>query len=172
MLSMLPIGLPISVSLAGPTSRKQLRMTPPIARWRRSCQSDDIIFSLFCLFFSFAATSKNIVMGSHNFHSFKKSAVFHKQCIREYEVVWFGQELWLPEKRLSDLSQLGVQFVARSGMEDSISSGIYNGRPHGGVSIAWSQSLDNANYRHKRVVCVELAAEPNPILLASLLKEV
>ena len=27
------------------------------------------------------------------------------------------------------------------------------------------------NYRHKRVVCVELLAEPNPILLASLLRD-
>ena len=130
------------------------------------------MFSLFCLLFFFAAPNKHIIVGSHNFHGFKKLAVFHKQCIQEYEGIWFGQELWLPEKRLSDLTQLGVQFAARSGMEDSISSGIYNGRPHGGVSIAWSPSLDHVmkplvNYRHKRVICVELSAEPNPILLAS-----
>ena len=76
------------------------------------------------------------------------------------------------QKNVSDLTQLDAQFVARSGMEQSFSSGIYNGRPHGGVSIAWSRDMDHAikpliNYRHKRVVCVELSAEPNPILFAS-----
>ena len=83
-----------------------------------------------------------------------------------------AQELWLSERRLSELCHLGVQFVAHSGMEDSMSRGIYNGRPHGGVSIAWSPDLDHVikplvNYRHKRIVCVELIAKPNPIIFAS-----
>ena len=83
-----------------------------------------------------------------------------------------AQETWLTEKRLSDLSQLGVQFVGRSGMEDATSSGIMRGRPFGGVSIAWSPDLNHVikplvNYRHKRVVCVEMSAEPHPILLVT-----
>ena len=84
-----------------------------------------------------------------------------------------AQETWLTEKRLSDLSQLGVQFTACSGMEESVSGGLYNGRPHGGVCIAWSPDLNHvirplANYRHKRIVCVEMAAEPHPVLFASI----
>ena len=84
-----------------------------------------------------------------------------------------GQEHWLPEKRLSDLSQLNVNFTARSGMETAFSQGIYNGRPHGGVSIAWSPDLDHlikplVNYKHKRIVCIELAADPHPLLFASI----
>ena len=83
-----------------------------------------------------------------------------------------AQEHWLPEKRLSDLRDLGVQFAARSGMEDAASSGILRGRPFGGVSIAWSPDLDHVirpvvNYRHKRIVSVEMAAHPHPLLFTS-----
>lgn len=55
-----------------------------------------------------------------------------------------AQELWLPESRLNQLNELGVNFVARSGMESAVSSGILRGRPFGGVSIAWSSDLDHA----------------------------
>ena len=53
------------------------------------------------------------------------------------------------------MNQLGTQYVARSGMEDAMSSGILQGRPFGGVSIAWTPSLDHlmqpiSNFRHKR----------------------
>ena len=123
--------------------------------------------------FIFASTAQQINIASHNLHGFKKSSAFHKQCIQNYEGIWLAQELWLPENRLSDLSALGVNYVARSGMEDSFSSGIYNGRPHGGVSIAWSSNLDHvikplANYRHKRIACVEVSAQPDPLLIASI----
>ena len=84
-----------------------------------------------------------------------------------------GQELWLAEKQLPTMSSLGVQFVARSGMEEAVSTGILRGRPFGGTSIAWSADLDHAikplvNYKHKRVVCVELQSSPSPIILASI----
>ena len=84
-----------------------------------------------------------------------------------------SQEHWLSENRLSDLTQLGVQFVARSSMQEAYSNGIYNGRPYGGVSIAWSSNLDHVirplvNYKHKRIVCVEMAAKPSPILFMSI----
>ena len=83
-----------------------------------------------------------------------------------------GQELWLMERQLPVLAELGVQFAARSGMENAASSGVHRGRPFGGVSIAWASNLNHvvkplANYRHHRIVCVELLAVPNPILLAS-----
>ena len=131
------------------------------------------LFSLFCLISIFASTNKSFVVGSHNLHGFKKSSQFHKQCLQNHTGVWFGQELWLSEKRLSDISQLGVQFVARSGMEEAISGGIYNGRPHGGVSVAWSPDMDHlikplVNYRHKRIVCAEMMADPSPLLFASI----
>jgi hypothetical protein len=51
-----------------------------------------------------------------------------------------GQELWLTEKQLSQLDFLDAQFSACSGMEQTIASGIFKGRPHGGVSIAWNKS--------------------------------
>ena len=84
-----------------------------------------------------------------------------------------GQELWLQEKQLAIMSDLGVQFVARSGMEEAVSSGILSGRPYGGVSIAWAPELNHVmkplvNYRHKRLVAVEMAAAPKPIIFVSI----
>ena len=84
-----------------------------------------------------------------------------------------GQELWLSEKQLTELHQLDAQFVARSGMEEAISSGILRGRPFGGVSLSWSKDLNHvmsplANYRHKRVVAAELKTENESILFISI----
>ena len=72
-----------------------------------------------------------------------------------------SQELWLSEQQLPQLQQLGVQHVARSGMEEEISSGILKGRPFGGVAISWSPQLNHlisplSDFRHKRVVGVEV----------------
>ena len=58
-------------------------------------------------------------------------------------------------------------------MEDVISTGLLAGRPHGGVSIAWSPDLNHvitpvANYRHKRVVAVELETVNEKFLLISI----
>ena len=84
-----------------------------------------------------------------------------------------GQELWLSEKQLSQLHQLDARFVARSAMEEEISSGIMRGRPFGGVSISWSNDLDHimtplSNYKHKRVVAAEMEAENEKILFISI----
>ena len=117
----------------------------------------------FCLSLLFAASiaSKSVNIASHNLHSFKKSGAYHKQCLHTHGGIWMSQELWLSEKQLPTLQQLGTQFVARSGMEDSVSNGIMVGRPFGGVCISWSPDLDHlifpiANFRHKRIVGVEL----------------
>ena len=80
-----------------------------------------------------------------------------------------AQEHWLSDKQLPLLQQLGTQFVARSGMEDAVSSGILTGRPFGGVSISWSSDLDHAitpisNFCHKRVVGIEMKAAEKDIL--------
>ena len=130
-----------------------------------------ISLTLFIL--TFAGIVTNIAVGSHNLHGVKKSLPFHKSCIEKYGGVWFGQELWLQEKQLTKLTDLGVQFVARSGMEDAVTNGILNGRPFGGVSIAWAPELNHAmkplvNYRHKRLVCVEMVAKPKPIIFVCL----
>ena len=148
------------------------KMTPP-AGLKRSNGLKLHYSLLFSLTIIFALSTKQFTIASHNLHGFKKSSVFHKECIQNQNGIWMAQELWLPEKRLSDLSQLGVQFCAQSGMENAFSSGIYGGRPHGGVSIAWSPNLDHVvrplvNYKHKRIVCVEMAAKPDSILLASI----
>ena len=54
-------------------------------------------------------------------------------------------------------------------MQDAISSGIFHGRPFGGVSISWSHDLNHlvfplTNYEHKRVVSVELLTEDQNFL--------
>ena len=141
-----------------------------LRRRRHKCFSS--LFSLFRLLLFFASVNQQFIVASHNLHSFKKSSIFHKQCIQNRGGIWLSQELWLPENRLTELSNLGVQYVAQSGMEDAMSRGIYAGRPHGGVAIAWSPDFDHVikplvNYRHKRVVCVEMNAEPDPLLFAS-----
>ena len=128
-----------------------------------------LLFSIFI----FASFNTSFTVASHNLHSFKKSSTFHKQCLQQYGGLWLAQELWLPESRISQLQQLGVNYVAHSGMEEAVSSGILRGRPFGGVSIAWSPDLNHAvkpliNYRHKRIVCVEVVAEPDPLLFISL----
>ena len=86
-----------------------------------------------------------------------------------------AQEHWLSEKQLPMLQQLGINFVARSGMEDAVSSGILTGRPYGGVSISWSRDLDHAitpisNFRHKRIVGVEMKTSENSILFLCVYK--
>ena len=84
-----------------------------------------------------------------------------------------GQELRLQEKQLSLLSEIAFQYVAQSGMEKAVCSGVISGRAHGGVSIAWSANLNNImrpliNYKHKRLVCVEMQSEPKPIIFISI----
>ena len=113
------------------------------------------IFLSFCISMTFAATT--ITIATHNLHGFKKCSSYHRSCLQRHEGVWMGQELWLTEKQLSTMSNLGAQFTARSAMEDAISSGILRGRPFGGVSIAWSPNLNSfirplTNFRHKQVV--------------------
>ena len=68
------------------------------------------------------------------------------------------------------MQQLGMQFVARSGMEEASSSGILVGRPFGGVSITWSPDLNHlitplSDFRHKRVVGAELKTVDLNVLL-------
>ena len=168
-------GLLMCGSHLGSTSRRRREeMTSINANRRKSKMTYSImlLFSIYCILFTFASINKQFTIASHNLHSYKKSSTFHKQCIDSYGGVWMAQELWLPENRLSQLTSLGVQFVARSGMEDAVSSGIMRGRPYGGVSIAWSPDMDHVikpliNYRHKRIVCVEISADPHPLLLIS-----
>ena len=57
-------------------------------------------------------------------------------------------------------------------MEERLEKGIYRGRPFGGVSVAWSEDLNNfviplSNYRHKRVVGIEVKAEPKKLIILS-----
>ncbi len=54
-----------------------------------------------------------------------------------------AQETWLSKKQLLELNSLGVQYVALSGMEHAVTSGILTGRLFGGVSVAWSPDLDH-----------------------------
>ena len=105
------------------------------------------LVTLFVILFhtiaTFAQSHKELVIGSHNLHGFKKLGEHHKSCIQRFGGVWFGQELWLQEKQLGQLQQLGTQFTAHSGMENAASAGILRGRPLCGVSICWSPDLNH-----------------------------
>ena len=73
-----------------------------------------------------------------------------------------AQELWLSNKQLSQLKYLDAQFIASSGMEDAVSSGVMRGRPFGGVSITWSSDLNHiitplTDYKHKHVVAIKMS---------------
>jgi hypothetical protein len=102
-----------------------------------------LLFSFFRLFFIFAATLTEITIASHNLHGFKASANYHKSCLQTHGGIWMAQELWLTEQQLPTMQQLCTQFVARSGMEDAVASGIFRGRPFGGVNISWSPNLNH-----------------------------
>ena len=136
-------------------------------RHRPSNFSLFILFT-YCLSFIFAATT--ISIASHNLHGYKKTSAYHRSCLQRHEGVWLGQETWLSEKQFSTMSSLGTQFVARSAMENALSSGILRGRPFGGVSIAWSPKLNGVikpltDFRHKRAVGVEIDSENNKTLI-------
>ena len=73
-----------------------------------------------------------ICIASHNL-GFHKFGPYHKNCNENFGGIW----IWLSEKQLPTLHQLGTKFTAISGMEDAVSSGILAGRPLGGVSISW-----------------------------------
>ena len=98
-----------------------------------------ILFQLYLIFAS-PNDSNCITIGSHNLHSFKKSSAFHKSCLETYGGIWMGQELWLMERQLPLLAELGVQFAARSGMENAVSSGVHSGRPFGGSALHGHQT--------------------------------
>ena len=134
-----------------------------------------VLFLLLFVTLNFAATTTktDITIATHNLHGFSKSSKYLKECIKSHGGIWFIQEHWLSDSQLHHLHQLDAQFVARSGMEDAVSSGIYRGRPFGGVSICWSPDLSHVitpvtNYKHKRVVAVELRTADNNFLLISI----
>ena len=147
----------------------------PREKSRPTNGSSDFFLSFilrFCLFVLFAASKRNITIGSHNLHSFKQSAAYHKECLKSHGGIWFSQELWLSDKQLPCLQQLGTQFVARSGMEKAVSDGLLVGRPFGGVGIAWSPDLNDhvmplSNLDHKRVVGVEVNDVDHKLLMIS-----
>ena len=127
----------------------------------------------FCTLVTFAACITNLTIASHNLHGFHKTSEYHKSCLQRHPGIWMGQELWLSEHQLSSLAYLDAQYVAQSGMEDAMASGVLRGRPYGGVSIAWSPHLNHGirpliNYRHKRIICIELLSAPTPIIFASI----
>ena len=103
-------------------------------------------------------------------HGFSTSSTYLKKSISSHEGIWLVQEHWLSERQLEKFHELNVQYVARSGMEDSLSGGIYRGRPFGGVAICWSPSLNHCikpvtNSKHKRVVAIEAECQDRNILI-------
>ena len=118
------------------------------------------------------ATPTLLTLASFNIHGFSSTSRYLNDSIQRHGGIWMVQEHWLSEQQLSRFEQLDAQFVAHSGMEDAISSSIYQGRPFGGVSICWSKSLNHvitpiSNYKHKRIVAAELKSQGRNILLIS-----
>ena len=157
----MPFGHLAASFATGNSHQGKMRPDPNL----RSADSSSHFYNMSsCLLLIFAASLLNIVVASHNLHGFKQSSAYHKDCLKRYGGIWMAQETWLSERQIPMLQQLGTQFVARSGMENAVSSGILTGRPFGGVCISWSPSLDHlisplSNFRHKRIVGVELKSE-------------
>ena len=83
-----------------------------------------------------------------------------------------AQETWLTEKQIPQMQELGVQFFARSGMEQAVSAGVLKGRPFGGVSICWSEDLNHivtplTEYKHERVVALNMKLVTGNIIFIS-----
>ena len=132
------------------------------------------VFLFFLVVFQFAATIPytDINIASFNLHGFNLSSKYLKDCVHSHKGIWLVQEHWLSNHQLPRLQQLNVQYFAQSGMEDAISSGIYRGRPFGGVAICWSADLNQfvtplTNYKHKRVTAVELKTNELSLLIIS-----
>ena len=71
------------------------------------------------------------------------------------------------------MNDLNVEYVARSGMEDALSAGVLRGPPFVGVRISWSPDMNSlvvplTNYKHKRIVAVELKTAETPIIIMSI----
>ena len=118
------------------------------------------------------ASKSDLTLATFNLHGFSKSSKYLNECIKSHGGIWFIQEHWLSESQLHKLQQVDAQFVARSGMEDAVSSGIYRGRPFGGVAICWSSGLSHlitpvSHFKHKRIVAVELKTADGNFLLIS-----
>ena len=136
------------------------------------------VFSTFIVFwllliFAASATQTMVNFATHNLHGFSKSANYLNHCIQSHGGIWFIQEHWLAESQLNQLQSLNAQFVARSGMEDAVSSGVYRGRPFGGVAICWLPELSHvitpiSDFKHKRVVAVELNTDEGDFVLISI----
>ena len=124
-----------------------------------------LLFILVALTFS-VANPNQINVASFNMHGFSTSSSYLKNSISLHEGIWLIQEHWLSERQLEKLHDLNTQFVARSGMEESLASGIYRGRPFGGVAPALNHCIKPVtNYKHKRVVAIETKCQDKDILI-------
>ena len=133
------------------------------------CKAIVLLLFVTLTFPSITPSQKNISVASFNIHGFSASSKYLSDCISTHGGIWMLQEHWLSEHHLRQLSQLKVQYVASSGMEHAISSGIYRGRPFGGVAICWSPDLDDlvtpiSNVKHKRVTAVVMKQQNHSIL--------
>ena len=144
----------------GFTSKRRSGQSPPQVHYNFFCLS--ILFILVTLTFNSLVTNqRSITVSTFNLHGYSASSKYLRDCISTHGGIWMLQEHWLSEHQLQQLQQLGVQFVARSGMEEAVTTGVYRGRPFGGVAICWSSDLNKTispitNFKHKRVVAAEM----------------
>ena len=91
-----------------------------------------------------AAHSSNFV--TYNLHGLNngKSGLFDL-CSNPETVLVAVQEHWLTPNNLKDLNSIHPDFVGFgiSAMSDRLCSGIYHGRPFGGVGFLWSKTLSH-----------------------------
>ena len=129
-------------------------------------------FILVAITFNVPPVINNLKIATFNLHGFSQSSQYLKESIQTHGGIWLVQEHWLSEQQLHQLQQLNCQYVARSGMEDALSSGVFRGRPFGGVALCWSPDLNHVivpvtNYKHKRIAAVEVKTQNRNILLVT-----
>ena len=151
----------------GSNSKGKTVQPPPMTM--DHCRAILLLVLATITFNSIATNQKLINVSTFNLHGYSVSSKYLRDCLVTHGGVWMLQEHWLSEQQLLRMQHLGVQYVARSGMEDAISSGVYRGRPFGGVAICWSQDLNHcfspiSNFKHKRVVAAELKLNHGNIL--------
>ena len=147
-------------------------MLTPAAAKMPHCEVAFFLIFATLIFSASLPLQRDVTVATFNLHGFSTSSKYLKDCVHSHGGVWMVQEHWLSEHQLEKLQQLNLQYVAHSGMEESMSGGIYRGRPFGGVAICWSEDLNHlitpvTNYKHKRVIAVEMKTVDRDILFIS-----
>ena len=88
----------------------------------------------------------------------QSSSMLHHLCTETYSDVIFIQEHWLTPDKLNQIFGFSDNYIGFgiSAMEDKVASGIFYGRPHGGVAVLvnnkYSKLIHNVICRERYVI--------------------